>query len=191
LKPTDPRGPKFRLVHHGAAQANRNLEAIIEGCGAVKDKCELHLYLVEDEKDRRYYQKIIKLASNFENIFLHKPVPLTKVVGELNQYDLGVYMLKPVDKQTAFALPNKIFEFIQARLGVVVSDLPAMKDVVNEYDLGRVAKGYDAGTLSSVLEELTIDDIMRFKKNSDAAALHYCAENFKEHFLSILEEIQR
>lgn len=191
LKPTTPSGPRLRLVHHGVAQANRNLEAIIKGCGAVSDKCELHLYLIEDSKDKKYYKKIITLASKFENIFLHKPVPYSQLIKELNQYDLGVYMLKPIDSQTAYTLPNKLFDFIQARLGLVISDQPAMKSIVAEHDIGVVVQGYDAETLSKVLSNLELEEVMRFKYNSDIAASYFCAENFKEHYLRLLKEIQR
>ena len=37
-----------------------------------------------------------------------------------------------------YALPNKIFDYIQARLPILVADLPGMKSIVEQYGVGEV-----------------------------------------------------
>ena len=145
----------------------------------------------EDPKERQYLRSLKYLASGFENIIIHEPLPYSEIVKEISHYDLGVYMLRPIDYQTEFALPNKLFEFIQARLGVVVSPQRAMKEFVEENGIGIVTDDFDGESLSKALENLRVEDVLQFKINSHKIASFLCAENFKEHFLNILEEIQR
>ena len=50
-----------------------------------------------------------------------KASEVATIVRTINQFDLGVYLLPPVNFNSAHALPNKFFEFIQARQEFLVA----------------------------------------------------------------------
>ena len=45
----------------------------------------------------------------------------------------------PINFNNKLALPNKLFDYVQARLGVLIGPSPEMVHYVEEYDLGEVA----------------------------------------------------
>ena len=54
------------------------------------------------------------------------------------QADLGISLEEDLGLNYRFALPNKLFDYIQAHVPVLVSDLPEMAALVRDYGIGRV-----------------------------------------------------
>ncbi|MCK4624294.1 MAG: hypothetical protein KAV00_03215, partial [Phycisphaerae bacterium] len=52
----------------------------------------------------------------------------------------GIIPYQPVDLNNYYCSPNKLFEFIQAGLPLIVNDLPFLKKVVGGENFGVVAK---------------------------------------------------
>ena len=99
------------------------------------------------------------------------------MVDTIASYDVGVYVLPPSGFNTEYALPNKFFDFVQARLGVIVGPNPEMAALVREHDLGAVTAGYDATNLTAVLDRLDPAEVARWKAGADDAARELAAEN--------------
>jgi hypothetical protein len=87
-----------------------------------------------------------------------------------NYYDVGIYLLPPIHKNAELALPNKLFEFMQARLGVVVGPSPEMSRVILEWEAGAVCHDFSPRALADELSGLDADAIWRYKQAADAAA---------------------
>lgn len=189
LKPEIKAKKRIQCVHHGAAGTDRNLEEIIICAGNASDVCELHLYLISHSTS--YYERLKIIAEKYINIYFHDPFPYSQIIKELNRYDIGVFLLKPIKIQYKHALPNKMFDFVQARLGLVVSPQPEMKKFVEKHGVGVVTKGYSSKDFTQAIKALTKEDIKKFKQKSDELAKLYCAENYREDFLKLLEEIQK
>jgi glycosyltransferase involved in cell wall biosynthesis len=54
--------------------------------------------------------------------------------------DVGVIPYQAVDLNNYFSSPNKLFDFIQAGVPIVASDLPFLRKVITETDGGIVAR---------------------------------------------------
>ena len=57
-----------------------------------------------------------------------------------------------------YALPNKVFDYIQAGTPVVCSNLPEMRAVVDEYSVGEVFSGHDAESLAVLVKNMLDND---------------------------------
>lgn len=64
---------------------------------------------------------------------------------------LGVSLEEDMGLSYRYALPNKLFDYIQAQIAVLVSDLPEMAKVVNEYGVGIVATTRDPKELADMV----------------------------------------
>jgi glycosyltransferase involved in cell wall biosynthesis len=75
---------------------------------------------------------------------------------ELRQYtavsDLGLSLDRPDHLNYKLSLPNKIFDYIQSRTPVLVSDLPELKRVMDQYNIGLVADDHDVHTLAKLMQ---------------------------------------
>ena len=137
--------------------------------------------------DPRYFDYLKKLASNDARIRFIEPVAMQDIPKVSNQYDIGVFLLPPVNFNYLHALPNKLFEFIQARLAVAIGPSPEMKRLVEQYDCGVVADDFSPQSLAKSLSGLTEDRICYFKQQAHQAASVLCAEHNAKTIIDLVE----
>jgi len=187
LKPS-PTNNKIKLVHHGAALSERKLESNINVMEYLpENRFELHLYLIPT--DIRYLEKLKKIASKFPNVYFHEPVAMLDIAKTINQYDIGIYLLEDLNFNTKNALPNKFFEFIQARLTLAIGPSPEMAKIIEANNIGIVSSDYKPRTIANRIENLTLEEIQEFKSNSDKVAFNYSSDRNKEIILRMVTEL--
>ena len=184
--PVAATGP-IRLVHSGACLRSRGIHVMMEAViqygldraraarargpaapGGLVD-ITLDLYLTPNDPD--YLAELRALArTSHSAVQVHGPVPYAELFTTLNRYDMGVFLLPPVNFNYANALPNKIFDFVQSRLGVIVGPSPDMAQVVREHGIGLVAEGFTAADLTRLLQTLTPAQVGEAKEAADRAA---------------------
>lgn len=173
-EPQNRNTQEIRILYHGMANRNRRIENMIHIFKTLTIKAELHLYMVGDQG---YISELREHAKNDSNIFFHEPVPPEKIVDTINQYDIGFCFYEPTTFNVIHCLPNKFFEYIQARLVVAIGPSPEMAEIVQRYDCGLIGKTFDLADMTKMLNHVTRDDINRIKDNSDKAAHDLCFEN--------------
>jgi glycosyltransferase involved in cell wall biosynthesis len=98
-------------------------------------------------------------------ILFHEAVPPETVLHYSADATIGVHPIEDTCLNHRYCLPNKLFEYLQAGLPVVVSDLPEMASVVRRYQVGRTFRSGDpaslAETLNCLLGDLTSLDRYR------------------------------
>jgi glycosyltransferase involved in cell wall biosynthesis len=184
LRPTETGAP-IRLIHHGGAIAERRLERMLEAMELLDDRFQLDLMLVPNQP--RYLARLERLARSNPRVRLIPPVGQRAIVEACNSYDVGVYTLPAANENLRLALPNKVFEFIQARLALVVGPSPEMARVVREHGCGTVARDFTSAALAEALGELTAPAIAAYKRRSDRAAGLLNAERNRATVLGVVE----
>lgn len=189
--PLEPRpvGSKIRMIHHGAALPNRKIENMVRMMDQLDDRFELDLMLTSPHGPS-YLEYLKGMATNPRIRFLD-PVPMPRIVETISAYDMGLYLLEPSSFNNAMALPNKLFEFIQARLAIAIGPSPEMARIVREHECGVVAPDFQASSLAASLNALTAADIERFKANTHRIAPLYSAEQNREQFIGGVESLLR
>lgn len=178
----------IRLVSHGLAAKDRKLEMMIDAMRLLpKDKYSLDLYLVDSDKE--YYEKLIRMVDNLENVHICKPVSYDKITTMLNQYDVLFYSIYPSSFNSLNCLPNKFFEAVQGRLAIVIGPSPEMKTVLDKYNLGISSNKFSAESLAECIQQLTPKMIDNYKCNSDKNAYLLSAETAMDKIRHIVEEV--
>ena len=167
-------GGKIRLVFHGGVSKDRGIEVMLEMMEYVDERFILEILPVGSES---YIRQLKDFSSHIHGIVWKEPVPMPQICATINAYDMGLYIIQPTSFNNLHALPNKFFEFIQARLGIAIGPSPEMAAIVEKHDLGVVAADFTPQALAAKLNALTDKDIQRFKHNADKAARIYNAEN--------------
>ncbi len=175
--PPQPLGTgKIRLVHHGGFGPGRDLHGLIDAVGILGERYELHFYLV----GKSSLISGLKRKARKAPVFFHEPVPTEDITREISKYDIGVFLLRDETINNKYAMPNKLFEFVQARLAIVTSPNPEMKQFIVEQQVGRVAENCSGSALAEVILGMDADTITKFKKNSDRAAREHCSEKYHD-----------
>ena len=170
LSPSETVDGKVRLVHSGAAVPGRNVETLIEAVRGLGPAFSLDLYLVPARDGGKYLGKLRELIGDDRRITLHPPVKPEELPATLNAYDVGVFSLPPLTPNHRFMLPNKIFDFVQARLAVVFNSAPETDRIITDHELGVIAEDATPGALRAALAGLDVERVRRYKDNAHKAA---------------------
>lgn len=177
----------IKFVHCGYAFESRKIELMIETFKLLDSRYQLYLYL--KPLSEKYYAKLKNMSEKMTNVFILDPIPNSEIVGTINKYDMGFYILPSNNFNNANALPNKIFEFVQARLGIVTGPSPEIANLVKNYELGIVTDDFTPESAGKAIKSLTYDDIWRFKNNAHKYAYELSAEKNKEKYLEIVKKL--
>lgn len=173
LEPTEV-GQPLRLVHSGGALAYRQLEILIDAVRLTDANLTLDFYLVPS--DPAYLAALRERAADLEAVRFHEPVPYRDLVPTMAAYDLGIHVLPPTSVNNALALPNKLFEYVQARLGVIVGPSAEMARLVTSHGLGAVTPDFTPEGVAQTLAALDAETVRRYKQAAHVSARPLSAE---------------
>lgn len=123
------------IIYQGALNIGRGLELMIDAMEFLEN---YKLIIVGSGDITNDLKAKIKNKSTDNNVhFLGKllPIELQKITPLA---DIGLSLEEDLGLNYRYALPNKIFDYIQAEIPILVSDLPEMKQIVLEYKVGEI-----------------------------------------------------
>ena len=182
-----PCGEHIRMIHHGKAIPSRKIELMIDMMRYLDERFLLDFMMIEKNLD--YLNSLKKRAEPDKRIRFLPPVAMPDIPRTINGYDIGLFLLPPTTLNYAHALPNKFFEFIQARLAVAIGPSPEMARYVKKFDCGIVASDFRTEQLATALNGLTREQIERFKQHSHEAAQELCFEASEQLLLKNVHEM--
>ncbi len=187
FRATDPE--RIRLVHHGAAIRERKMEQMVEVLALADARYSLDFMLIEGTAG---YLSAFKAWAEKRvpgRVRFCEPVAPARIAETINEYDIGLFLIPPVNLSYALTLPNKFFEFIMAGLAVAIGPSPAMAEIVRRYGLGVVAGSFRPADLAACLNRLGCEEIDAMKKLSLAAARVLNAESEMDRLLGIYRKL--
>ncbi|GAA2516329.1 glycosyltransferase [Rarobacter incanus] len=177
-----PASSPLRLVHSGVGMRDRHLDVMVQAVLDATSDVTLDLYLVPNEP--AYVQDLRKRTQASARVTVHDPVAYKDLAATLHQYDVGVHLLPPVNFNNAWALPNKLFDYVQSRLAVLIGPSPEMARYVNDYGLGVIADGFTARDLATAIDALTPEAVTAYKRAAGRAARELSSANQEQIWVS-------
>jgi hypothetical protein len=158
----------IRLIHSAAGQRYRKLENFIELMKDAPANITLDMIVMPNEPD--YVAELKSLGADVPRLTFRDPVPYDRLVHTLAEYDVSMTFLPPTNFNLAHALPNKFFEAVQARLGLIIGPSPEMVSILEKYQLGAVVPDFSVESLRALIAELTPEKVTRWKAAADSAS---------------------
>jgi len=193
IESTIPEPNKIKIVHHGIANHSRRLDLLIEMMKHLDNRFTLDLILMTSDfasgSTRNYIENLKAEFQKDSRIKVLPAVKSSEVVPTINKYDIGIFLLPPVNFNYENTLPNKLFDFIQARLAIAIGPTPEMAEIVNRYDIGVVSATFDPKDLATELSKITPERLQQFKANASLAAREQCAEKNEEIFDGVINKL--
>jgi len=186
LSPSEADPSTIRMVHSGAAIHGRNLEAMIDATRELGSGYSLDLFLVEGGDGGAYLRKLKARAGGLASIRFNPPVTPAELPGALNRFDVGVFWIPPTHTNARYTLPNKFFDFVQARLAIAVGPSIEMQQLVESKELGVVSDGFGVEECVASIRSLTPDAIASTKLRVDGASRELSFEHDGEVMRTII-----
>jgi len=146
--------PHLKIVlYQGAVAAGRGLETMAAAVQQLPDTVGVILgngALLETYRAR-------VAAGDWPRMYLPGKIPLARLLDYTASADVGVSLIQNTCRSYYFALPNKLFEYMQAGIPVVGSNLPEIARLIRAYDVGEVTNPDDPAAVAAALRRLLND----------------------------------
>lgn len=186
IRPSDVDAENIRLLFHGMPGMQRGFAEILEAMRSLPDRFSMTFMLMPNQRVHEWLSEEISQHPARARLQIVPPAPMREIAERINEYDLEIIFYRPLNKNLEFAQPNKFFESIQGRLGIVVAEGKTMAPIVREWENGVVVSGFEGADLADALASLTAEDVAAMKEASDRAAREFNAEAEGRRFLTVI-----
>lgn len=172
------------IIYQGALNIGRGLELIIEamlfldnfilliiGSGDIEQE-------LQKQVNTNNLEEKVRFLGRLSPEELQKITPLASV-GISTEEDLGL--------NYRYALPNKIFDYIQAEIPILVSNLPEMKQIVLDYNVGEIALNRNPKAIAEQIENICKNDYSNQLKKAKKELIW---KNEEQILFSIFENLE-
>ena len=164
------------ILYQGAVNIGRGLEQAI-----------LAMHYIENAKliiagggDILTKLQNLVIKENLQNkVKFTGRLPLEELAKLTPQADLGLSIEEDLGLNYRFALPNKLFDYIQAQVPVLITNLPEMAAIVNQYHIGEITESLEPRHLAIKITDALNNSEKRkvWKSNLPVAAKELTWEN--------------
>jgi glycosyltransferase involved in cell wall biosynthesis len=129
------------------------------------------IVVMGDGPSKASLQQLIAQEGVGDRIKLLPLVPYAELLSWTASADIGLNVLPPdYSPSIYYCLPNKLFEYLMAGLPVLTSRLPAVVEVLRQYDVGQVVDSLDPVTVAEAINALLADTEARTRMRTNALA---------------------
>ena len=179
--------PKI-ILYQGAINFSRGIDKMIEAIQFIEN-AEFHIvgrgpFLKEYQKLTRNLQleNKVKFLGN-----LH-PDDLRKITEKA---DVGLSIEENKGLSYYYSLPNKISDYIQARVPVVVSKFPEMKKIVENYHVGEFITSHEPKHLAEKVKTVLEKGRSSYLPQLEIASQELCWENEAPKILELYKKVTK
>jgi glycosyltransferase involved in cell wall biosynthesis len=177
------------IIYQGAINLGRGLELAIR---SIKHLENVQLWIVGDGD---IIAKLRQLATHLglgDRVKFFGRVSIEKLWKYTARAHAGISLEEDLGLNYRYALPNKLFDYIQARIPVICSDLPEMAAIVNKFGVGKVLVEREPLRLAEIIRDLITENPERDKmiSNLELAARELCWEREEEKLIALFRHAE-
>lgn len=158
------------IIYQGAINVNRGIESMVKAMQHIDNSI---LYLLGTGDISEQIETLILKLNLTEKVKMLGAIPLEKLHGYTQQADLGLSLEEDKGLNYRFALPNKLFDYIHAGIPVLVANLPEMKKLVQDYQVGEIIETNEPKHIAKKINTMLLNQkkLDTWKTNAKKAAL--------------------
>ena len=183
-----PDGKKVILLQGAGINVDRGAEEMVEAMKWIDA-----IFLIVGSGDvidvLKYNVKVLDLSSK---VLFTGRVPFEELIAFTKLADVGVTLDKDTNLNYRYSLPNKIFDYFQADIPVIASNLIEVRKIIEKYEVGIVLTSHDPKTIAKEINEYLNDNrfFNKTKENVSRAKVELIWENEKNVLIDCYERIE-
>jgi glycosyltransferase involved in cell wall biosynthesis len=182
-----PTDKKILILQGAGINIQRGAEELVQAMQYVSDA---HLFIIGGGDVFEELKKLIEQLNLSAKITIKDKMPKTELLQYTFNADIGISIDKDTNLNYHFSLPNKIFDYIQAGIPVLASDLPEIKSIIERYTIGCIIDKHDPKHIAEKINYMLNSPALKtWKENTRKAASENNWETEKKQFSVILETL--
>ncbi len=176
------------LIYQGALNKERGIETLIEAMQYIED----YKLIIAGKGDlESYLHELTNKLSLTDKIEFTGNLSFDKLYNLTKTAKLGFSIETGSSLNYKYALPNKIFDYIQAGVPVLCADFPEMKTIIETFKVGETFTGNTAKELSKkILSMLNSNEsLITYHNNCITASKELNWENEEKKLIRIFEAL--
>lgn len=181
----DENNPKI-ILYQGAINFSRGIDKMIEAMQFIEN-AEFHIagrgpFLEE-------YQELTKRLNLEHKVKFLGNLPPDDLRKVTEKADVGLSIEENKGLSYYLSLPNKISDYIQARVPVVVSKFPEMQKIVENYHVGEFIISHEPKHLAEKVKTVMEKGRRYYLSELEIAAQELCWENENPKILELYKKV--
>ena len=172
------------FLYQGVLNEGRGLRVLIESMQKVPAKTKL--VILGDGFIKPELIKLVEKNQLNEKVKFKNKVPLKELSFYTVAADFGINLLEDINLSKKLASPNKLFEYIHAKIPVLCSKTPENDKILTEFNIGISTKN-TTDEISNSMAKLTHSNRSKFKQNCELAAQKYNWEQQENILYSVFK----
>jgi glycosyltransferase involved in cell wall biosynthesis len=160
------------LLYQGKFAPTKGVELLVEAMKSVTHRGAVLVLLGEGPLEPRL-RTMAASEGLAGRVLLHPSVPGKELHAWTRDATIGLYAVEGGHLSKRLSLANKFFEYVQAGLALIVTDMPEMRKLVDRYGLGETVPPADAPELARRIDALLGDPtrLARYRAAAERAAV--------------------
>ena len=175
------------IIYQGALNKGRGLITLIKAMSFVKTSIKLKIVGSGPFKEKILNE--INVNNLVDRIEIMGVIEPEKLVSITQKAQLGVSLEEDLGLSYRYSLPNKLFDYIQARIPVVTTYLPETKNVVNTYGVGEIIKSHNPKDIAFAIENVLSNGKDFYTANLNKASIELNWKTQEKEILDIFNNI--
>ncbi len=195
LDDNDVASKKFdtiKFIYTGNISEERGVFEII-GAANLISNLDFKLTLMGVFESKKVEDRVLFEIKSNERIEYLPAVPYRELFIILSKYNVGIICFKPTPNNIGAICGrnNKIFEYLQAGLAVIASDIPEWRDFVQNNEIGLLVDPNNSKSISVAMKSFILNKqlLKEMSKNSRALSCRYSWESQRKILLDIYREV--
>jgi len=152
------------ILYQGIIVKGRGIDTYFK---AVQKMENLYLVILGSGEHLSFYKTLSDEMNISKRVIFTGKIFQDEILNYTAGAFAGLSLIDNISINNYYALPNKLFEYVMTGLPVIVNDLPQMKKVVEDYDIGAIIKNVNEDELISVLRNwIENKDVYKTKKDN-------------------------
>src|ERR1035437_165432 len=174
------------LLYQGVILHGRGLGPVFEALKIIKN-CVL--IIIGGGEYGQHYKKLSVEKGLSDKVFFFGKVKQKDLLHYTAGADIGLSVIENLSLSYYYALPNKIFEYIQTGVPILASNFPQIVNIIDKYKVGLYISLENPEEIKETLQRLIDDEELRiaFRNNCLKAALELNWEKEIDKLFSCIE----
>lgn len=176
------------ILYQGAVNIGRGLEEIIR---AMEHLPEIRLMIIGDGDIRKELIGLVQTLGLEDRVYVPGRIQFENLAWYTRQATIGISIEQDIGLNYRYALPNKLFDYMQTGLPVLASDLPEIRRVVEDAQFGTIINRFDPVYLADTVRSMILDkdQLMQWRQNALKSFPRYTWESQESTLLSLVSSL--